>query len=183
MKYYYADENNQPVGPYSLEELNQFAFNGKIQPSTWVVEEGGTEWKSYDEVKAAQVTAVPAPAPAAAPKPTPSAQPQAEAKPQRTLNPQPAKMAGGTPEVTLAATPAVGGPREGSVSIVWAIIWFLLCFPIGFMMWGQSGKGWLWLLIGMLTGVGVVVAWIDYWMNWAAQTKRQVGPWEWFPSS
>lgn len=182
MKYYYADANNQPVGPHTVEELLKLEAAGTIQAASWVVEEGGTDWKAFSDIKASQAAPAPAPMPAAAPTPTPQAAasptPQAE---QRTLNPQPASVSS-----AAASTPAVaeGMDDDKKVSALWAVIWFLFCFPIGFMMWGQTGKGWLWLVITFFTGgVGAVVAWIDFWMNWAAQNKRPVGPWEWFPSA
>ncbi len=44
-----------------------------------------------------------------------------------------------------------------------AILWFLCCIPIGFMRYGQTGKGWIWVLISIATGgIGAVPAWIDY---------------------
>jgi UDP-N-acetylmuramyl pentapeptide phosphotransferase/UDP-N-acetylglucosamine-1-phosphate transferase len=61
-----------------------------------------------------------------------------------------------------------------------AILWFLCCLPIGFSSWGQGGKGWLWILIAMVPGGGLV-AWIDYWMCYSAQQKRDLEPMEFFP--
>ena len=63
-----------------------------------------------------------------------------------------------------------------------AILWFLCCTPIGFMRWGQTGKGWIWVLIAIASGgIGAVVALVDYWMSFAAQQNRALEPWEFFP--
>lgn len=62
------------------------------------------------------------------------------------------------------------------------IVWFFVCFPLGYAQWHQSGKGWAWLLINVLTsGLAGIPMIIDYWMCYAAQQKRSLGPWEWFP--
>lgn len=50
MKYFYADANNQPQGPYELDYLQQLAAQGIIKPETYVVEEGGSAWKAYRDI-------------------------------------------------------------------------------------------------------------------------------------
>ena len=67
-----------------------------------------------------------------------------------------------------------------------AILWFILCLPIGFMKWGQTGKGWIWLLVALITfpilpGAAVVAAYVDYFMSFSAQKRRELEPWEVFP--
>lgn len=64
-----------------------------------------------------------------------------------------------------------------------AIVWFLLCMPIGFATWSQAGKGFIWVLISIFTGgIGGFAAMVDYWMCFSVQQKRALGDWEFFPS-
>lgn len=52
------------------------------------------------------------------------------------------------------------------------------------MQWNQSAKGWAWLFVNVLTsGLAGIPMIIDYWMCYAAQQKRSLGPWEWFPTN
>lgn len=44
-KYYYADRNNQPIGPYTFAELRQLQISGQVLTDTYVIEEGGQSWK------------------------------------------------------------------------------------------------------------------------------------------
>ena len=54
--------------------------------------------------------------------------------------------------------------------------------PIGFMQWGQTAKGWLWVFITICTcGYGGIVAIIDYWMCFIAQQNRPLKEWDFFP--
>ena len=77
-----------------------------------------------------------------------------------------------------------GVPNSNPVGFGNAILWFLCCIPIGFSQWGQTAKGWTWVLISFLTGgVGGFVAWIDYWMSYNAQKTRKLDDWEFFPSA
>ena len=63
-----------------------------------------------------------------------------------------------------------------------ATLWGLFCFPVGFMRFGQNGKGWTWLIIAACTGgVGSLVALVDYCMSFSAQQRRQLSDWEFFP--
>ena len=63
-----------------------------------------------------------------------------------------------------------------------AILWFLLCLPIGFMQMGQPVKGWAWVGISFLTGgLAGFVAMIDYFICFGVQQKRPLGEWEFFP--
>ncbi|MHB0995127.1 MAG: DUF4339 domain-containing protein [Elusimicrobiales bacterium] len=148
MRYFYADANNQPIGPYTLEELKQLNLNGTVRPETWVVEEGGSQWQPYTNLLAA----------GAAP--------------------------GG------AELPKTGAPENAEALVTWkAVVAFLCCMPIGFMQWGQTVKGWLWLVITIVVSYSGVPAFIvglpsvvDYWMNFAVQRKRKVGEWEFFPT-
>ena len=47
MNYYYADENNQAVGPITEDQLLALVRNGSITPDTQVLQEGTTEWCQY----------------------------------------------------------------------------------------------------------------------------------------
>ena len=47
MNYYYADENNQAVGPITEDQLHVLGRNGSITPDTQVLQEGTTEWCQY----------------------------------------------------------------------------------------------------------------------------------------
>ena len=48
--WYYADTQNQPVGPLPFRTIQTLAAAGVIQPGTQVVESGGTEWKKFAAV-------------------------------------------------------------------------------------------------------------------------------------
>ena len=148
MRYFYADANNQPIGPYTLEDLKQLAEKGTVKPETWVAEEGGAQWQPYSSL------AAPGAAPAAP-----------------------------------AAPAAVMQTGRQPVGVGTAVIAFLCCMPIGFMQWGQTVKGWLWLVGSLLVHFAGVPSFlvglpgaVDYWMCYVAQRNRQVGEWEFFPT-
>jgi len=69
-----------------------------------------------------------------------------------------------------------------------AILWFLLCMPIGYSSFGQPAKGWLSLLAVIVlgtVGIGALLApalWVDYWFCFAKQQNRPLGEWEFFPT-
>lgn len=67
IRWYYADANNQPQGPYSCEELTQFLAGKKISTVTLVIKEGDAEWKPYRELFSdpVQATLPPVPSPLA----------------------------------------------------------------------------------------------------------------------
>jgi hypothetical protein len=50
MKYYYDGRDNNPVGPIEVHELQELYRKGSIGLDTWVIEEGGSEWKTYAAV-------------------------------------------------------------------------------------------------------------------------------------
>lgn len=54
MNYYYANTQNQPLGPYSLEDLRQLHLAGVIKPETYVIEENGTAWQTMSTLLRAQ---------------------------------------------------------------------------------------------------------------------------------
>jgi len=47
MKYYYLDEDKEPVGPHTKEELIDLFSAQKILKNTLVAEEGGSEWIEF----------------------------------------------------------------------------------------------------------------------------------------
>lgn len=61
MNYYYANTQNQPLGPYSFEDLRQLHLNGVIKPETYVIEENGTAWQPLANLLGAQRTVGSAP--------------------------------------------------------------------------------------------------------------------------
>lgn len=63
MNYYYADENDEPVGPFTLEEIKDQASEGKISANPKVRAEGAVEWTELSSVE----TTEPEPAPAEEP--------------------------------------------------------------------------------------------------------------------
>ena len=63
-RWYYSDENSQVVGPLSFVELEKFAAAGIVAPTTYVFEEGVTEWLPFSESRAARRLREPASLPA-----------------------------------------------------------------------------------------------------------------------
>jgi hypothetical protein len=142
-KYYYADLSNTPVGPFTIDELQQQFVSGKIRSETQVIEDGGTVWQLYSKIMMQRLS----------------------------------DSSGG-----VSVPPPPPSSNSNEVSMGTAILWFLICCPVGFMQWGQSAKGWVWLLIAIFTsGIGGLVALVDYWMCFSAQQKRKLGEWEFFP--
>ena len=47
MKYYYADEKSQPMGPHTAEEMRKLYQQGALNEESWVIAEGTAEWRSY----------------------------------------------------------------------------------------------------------------------------------------
>lgn len=47
--YYYADENRQPVGPFSAARLRELHSQQTIANDTLIVEAGGTDWHKFAE--------------------------------------------------------------------------------------------------------------------------------------
>ena len=76
-----------------------------------------------------------------------------------------------------------GDPNPNPVSGGAAILWWFCCFLVGYAQWGQTGKGFVWLVIVMLTGFGGFVALVDYIMCYQAQKKRKLSEWEFFPTA
>jgi GYF domain 2 len=161
MNYYYAGPDEKPVGPYTLNELRELRYQGKLNDDSFVIEEGGTQWKRFSEM-----LAPPIPQDAVG-TPTP---------------PPPGAVEPATSTITAPSTKPITATNHQPLDVGMAVLWFICCYPIGFMQWGQTAKGWLWLLITCFTfGVGWVLALVDYWMCFVAQQKRPLGEWEFFP--
>jgi len=142
-RYFYADLSNTPVGPFTIDELQQQYVAGKIRAETQVIEEGGSTWQLYSTVMMQ-------------------------------------RLADSTGGASVPPPPPSSNPKQ--VDLGTAILWLLCCVPIGFMQWGQAAKGWVWLIVGILTsGIGFLVCLVDYWMCFSAQQKRKLGEWEFFP--
>lgn len=50
MKYYYANAQNQPVGPVELADLQRLLAERKISPTTNIIAEGGSAWVPLSSV-------------------------------------------------------------------------------------------------------------------------------------
>ena len=92
---------------------------------------------------------------------------------------------GGTLSVTgnVSVGGSGGAPNDKPVGAGDAILWWLCCMPIGFSQWNQAAKGWLWLVIALLTGFGGIICLVDYILCYQAQKKRKLDEWEFFPSA
>jgi len=77
-----------------------------------------------------------------------------------------------------------GGENPNPTSPVEAALLGWCCFPIGYMQFGQTAKGWvLFILFTMTGGVGSILILVDYIMCFVVQQKRQLGEWEFFPQN
>jgi len=54
--YYYADTQNQAIGPLPLSELQKLRISGTLQNSTLVVKEGGQDWVAFSSVQPLSAT-------------------------------------------------------------------------------------------------------------------------------
>ena len=57
--WFYADANNQTVGPVSFDELNRLSEEGAIRGGTLVIEEAGSDWKQFSSLTAAVAPPLP----------------------------------------------------------------------------------------------------------------------------
>jgi hypothetical protein len=53
--YYYADAQNQAIGPLPLAELQNLRTSGTLQNSTLVVKEGGQDWVPFSSIQPASI--------------------------------------------------------------------------------------------------------------------------------
>ena len=54
--YYYADAQNQAIGPLPLPELQKLRTSGTLRDSTLVVKEGGQDWVAFSSIQHPSVT-------------------------------------------------------------------------------------------------------------------------------
>ena len=74
--------------------------------------------------------------------------------------------------------------NHNPVSSATAILWWLICYPIGYSQYGQGAKGWVSILALMFTGgFAWIILLIDYIMCYNAQKSRALGEWEFFPTA
>ncbi len=50
--WFYANSENQPIGPISFAELQRLAAGGVVQPETFIVEQSSQNWRTYAEALA-----------------------------------------------------------------------------------------------------------------------------------
>ncbi len=207
--YQYPDSQGNLIGPVSLETLRQMKGDGKLGGQVQVLDEASKRFTTLDQLLGSGGGVV-FPAPPAKVKRyfyadlsnTPVGPFTIKELQQQMVggkirgetqvieeggtvwqpysNVMMQRLAESTGGVSVPLPPPSSNPKE--VSLGYAILWFLCCVPIGFMQWGQAAKGWVWVLIAIVTsGIGGIVAVVDYWMCFSAQQKRKLGEWEFFP--
>lgn len=74
-KKWFYHENDQAIGPHSIQDLRKLEEFGKISPATWIGEAGATEWKPLSSVLSSesQVSSPPPPIPSVSSPSSPSA--------------------------------------------------------------------------------------------------------------
>ena len=50
MNYYYANDNNQPAGPHTADQMQLLYRQGTLHDNSWVIEEGSAQWNPYAEL-------------------------------------------------------------------------------------------------------------------------------------
>lgn len=91
--YYYADDNSQPVGPLSLDEIRRFADAGVVPSDVMICEAGSEEWKPLSSF----------------------------AEPSRTTSPSEESSGGSAaPHVDLDHT--TGQPEEKQKDSIWTLL-------------------------------------------------------------
>ena len=115
--YYYLNEQQEPVGPVTLETIGALVSSGRLPASVFVARAGDTEWVPYSAWRAA------ASAPTATPAP---GQARSVARKSRA----------GASTPSLAALPVTSiAPRtmpKPATNMVWAILSTIFCcLPLG----------------------------------------------------
>ena len=49
-KYFYADSNKKPVGPFTFEQLKKEAAEGRVKAGTKVIRKGDKQWMTYSQI-------------------------------------------------------------------------------------------------------------------------------------
>ena len=151
-RYYYANEQNQPVGPFTIEELTKMREQALIRDDTFVCIEDGSDWVPLSQVTVAG-TSSPPPMPSSEPPQTPPSVTDSRSSYQKT-----AETVGMIPDLSgkrnllqLAITVPVAGAAAifGLVTggFVNALIWGLIGLLMGvlasgtvLMILGWKGK-------------------------------------------
>ena len=125
-RYYYANEQNQPVGPFGVDELMKLQEQSLIVDTTLVCVEGGSDWISLSQlVKPVTPSQSPPPIPSAQPsKQDPIAEPVGDSRSayQKTAE-------------TVGMIPDLSGKRN--------LIQLAITIPIAliFALWGLARGG------------------------------------------
>lgn len=67
-RYYYADQQNQPVGPFGLDDLERMLSRDILSPDTQVCQEDGSDWLPLSSLLPSASRAIPRTAQVSAPK-------------------------------------------------------------------------------------------------------------------
>lgn len=120
IRYYYANEQNQPVGPFTLTDLRKMASTGVLEPNTQTCPEGGADWV-----------------------PLASLLPDSTSRPPTSAPPARAKS-----EESSTATPEVKSGATGAASVIFPSLAILITIaiaanPVIFAMARSLGTGFL----------------------------------------
>lgn len=138
-RYYYANKQNEPVGPFTVEELTKMRDQTLIRDDTFVCIEDGSNWVPLSQVMVAG-TSSPPPMPSSATIPP---HPQNRATESRSSYQKTAETVGMIPDLSrkrnllqLAITLPVAG-----------------AFALFGLVTGGMDNALIWGLIGLLIGV------------------------------
>lgn len=138
-RYYYANEQNQPVGPFTVEELTRMRDHGIVRSDSFVCIEDGSEWVHLSRVLGPGTSSPPL-----MPMPSVTAQPQQHpATDARSSYQKTAETVGMIPDLSgkrnllqLAITLPVAG-----------------AFALFGLLSGGMGNALIWGLVGLVIGV------------------------------
>ncbi len=138
-RYYYADEQNQPVGPFTIDHLAKMAEHGMVTRSTFVCIEDGSDWIPLDQV----METASSPPPLTPGSPTRSPQPRQAPSDARSSYQRTAETVGMIPDLNRNRNllqVAITFPVAGA-------------FALFGLVSGGMGNALIWGLIGLLIGV------------------------------
>ena len=138
-RYYYANEQNQPVGPFTVDELTKMRDQTLIRDDTFICIEDGSDW-----VPLSQITGTKSSPPPLSPGTSSAApQPQQPVTETRSSYQKTAE--------TVGMIPDLSGKRN--------LLQLAITFPVAgvFALFGLltagMGNAMIWGLIGLLVGV------------------------------
>lgn len=138
-RYYYANEQNQPVGPFTVEDLTRMRDQGLVRDDTHVCVEDGSDWVPLSRVTGAGTSSLPPMPSSAAPPP----QPRQPVTDSRSSYQKTAETVGMIPDLSgkrnllqLAITLPVAG-----------------VFALFGLLSGGMGNALIWGFLGLLVGV------------------------------